>query len=151
MTNTRTTLLTTVPSSQDFDYGKFESCELNIDTTLIYLHLHPLMYHMCRNLHRKASLACRNMYLWYILPAASSINERDLPLQEKAHRQCGGLLHHSSSSGWKPDTCFVSLVSSYMETVSKTCLFKIGQYHLALLNSSCEEAYEHLFRGLLVI
>ena len=44
----------------------------------------------------------------------------------------------------------VSLVSSQMETVSKTCLFKIGQYHLALLNSPQEEAYEHLFGGLLV-
>ena len=46
---------------------------------------------------------------------------------------------------------YVSLVSSQMETVSKTCLFKIGQYHLALLNSPQEEAYEHLFKALLVI
>ena len=43
---------------------------------------------------------------------------------------------------------YVSLVSSQMETVSKMCPFKLGQYHLALLNSPKEEAYEHLFRGL---
>ena len=46
---------------------------------------------------------------------------------------------------------YVSLVSTPMETVSKMCLFKIGQYPLALLNSPQEEAYEYLFRGLLVI
>ena len=44
----------------------------------------------------------------------------------------------------------VSLVSLLKETVSKTCLFKIGQYCLALLNSPQEEAYEQLFEGLLV-
>ena len=44
---------------------------------------------------------------------------------------------------------YVSLVSSQMDTVSKTCLFKIGKYHLALLNSPWEEAYKHLFGGLL--
>ena len=36
-----------------------------------------------------------------------------------------------------------------MEPVSKTCHFKFGQYHLALLNSPQEEAYELLFEGLL--
>ena len=46
---------------------------------------------------------------------------------------------------------YVSLVCSQMETVSKMCLFKTGQYHLALLNSPQQEAYEHLFGGLLVI
>ena len=46
---------------------------------------------------------------------------------------------------------YVSLVSSQMETLSKMCLFEIGQYHLALLNSPQEEAYKHLFGGLLVI
>ena len=34
--------------------------------------------------------------------------------------------------------------------MSKTCLFKIGQSHLALLNSPHEEAYEQLLEGLLV-
>ena len=46
---------------------------------------------------------------------------------------------------------YASLVSSQMETVSKACLFEIGPHHLALLNSPQEEAYEHLFRDLLVI
>ena len=45
---------------------------------------------------------------------------------------------------------YVSLVSSKMETVSKKCFFKIGPYHLALFNSPQEEAYKHLFGGLLV-
>ena len=43
---------------------------------------------------------------------------------------------------------YVSLVSSQMERVSKTCHIRLGQYHLALLNSPQEEAYEHLFKGL---
>ena len=43
-----------------------------------------------------------------------------------------------------------SLVSLLLETVSKMCLFNIGQYHLALLNSPQEEAYELLFEGVLV-
>ena len=38
-----------------YDFGISENCKLNIDITLMYLHLHPLMYHMCRNLHRRAS------------------------------------------------------------------------------------------------
>ena len=46
---------------------------------------------------------------------------------------------------------YVSLVSSQMETVSKMCFFKIGQYCLALLKSPQEKAYEHLFGCLLVI
>ena len=44
---------------------------------------------------------------------------------------------------------YVSLVSSKMEIVSKMCLFKLGQYHLALLNSPQVEAYKHIFGGLL--
>ena len=44
---------------------------------------------------------------------------------------------------------YVSLVSSQMETVSKTCHFKLEQYCLALLNSPEEEAYKLLFEGLL--
>ena len=53
----------------------------------------------------------------------------------------GTLTHH----------LYVSLVSSQIETVSKTCHFKLllQQYCLALLNSPQEEAYEHLFTGLL--
>ena len=43
---------------------------------------------------------------------------------------------------------YVSLVSSKLERVSKTCHYKLGQYPLALLNSPQKEAYEHLFEGL---
>ena len=46
------------PLSQDLqndDFGNFEICELNIDITLIYPHLHPLMYHVCRNPQTRAS------------------------------------------------------------------------------------------------
>ena len=39
---------------------------------------------------------------------------------------------------------------SLRETLSKTCLFQIGQYCLALLNLLQEESCEHLFKGLLV-
>ena len=35
-----------------------------------------------------------------------------------------------------------SLVSLLEETVSKMCLFKMGQYHLALFDSAQKEAYE---------
>ena len=35
-----------------------------------------------------------------------------------------------------------------MERVSKTCHFKLGLYHLALLSSPQGEAYEPLFEGL---
>ena len=45
---------------------------------------------------------------------------------------------------------YVSLVSSQTETVSQVCLFKIGQYCLALVNSPHKEAYKQLFGGLLV-
>ena len=55
----------------------------------------------------------------------------------------------AAGDGTLPHALYVSLVSSHLETVSKMCLFKIGQYILALLNSPDEEAYEHLFRGFL--
>ena len=45
---------------------------------------------------------------------------------------------------------YVSLVFFQVETVPRTYLFKIEQYHLAVLNSPQEEAYKHLLRGLLV-
>ena len=38
-----------------YHFGNFENCELNVDNTLIYPHLHSLMYHVCRNPHRGAS------------------------------------------------------------------------------------------------
>ena len=68
----------------------------------------------------------------------------------EAHWQCGRLLYPPSSWVWKSDTFLcVSLVCLLKETVSKTRLFKIGQYHLALLNSLQKEACEYLFEGLL--
>ena len=38
-----------------YDFVNFENCELNIDITVIYPCLHPLMYHVYRNPHRRAS------------------------------------------------------------------------------------------------
>ena len=67
------------------DFHNFENCELNIDIALIYPHLHPPMYQMCKIHTEGPPHACRNMYLWYIFPPASSINKSDLPLQRKAH------------------------------------------------------------------
>ena len=57
----------------------------------------------------------------------------------------------AAGDGTLTHVSYVSLVSSQMETVSKMCLFKIGQYHLALPNSPQKEAYEHLRGGLLFI
>ena len=109
------------------------------------------MYHVCRNPHRKALHACRNLYLWYILPPASSINKRDLPLQRLISDVVGFSITPAGVEGILTHLLYMSLVSSQMETVSKMCLFKIGQYHLALHNSPQEEACEHLFGSLLVI
>ena len=50
--------------------------------------------------------------------------------------------------GWNPDTSFVCVIG-FHPNVSKMCHFKLGQYHLAPLNSPQEEAYKHLFEGLL--
>ena len=67
------------------------------------------------------------------------------------HWQCGRLLHLSNTGGGNlTHLLCVSLVSLLEETVSKTCLFRIGQYHLALLNSPQKEAYEYMFKGPLV-
>ena len=38
-----------------YDFGNMENCELNTEINLIYPQLHSTMYHMCRNLHRRAS------------------------------------------------------------------------------------------------
>ena len=38
-----------------YDAGNCDICEVNIDTTLIYPHLHPVLYHVCRNIHKRAS------------------------------------------------------------------------------------------------
>ena len=43
MTNTRTTLLPPSQVLKTCDFGNFENCQLNIEITLIYPGLHPLM------------------------------------------------------------------------------------------------------------
>ena len=105
---------------------------------------------MCVEINTEGpSLACRNMYLWYILPPTSSIDERDLPLQRRLIDDVVGFSTiPAAGDGTMTHLLYVSLVPSQMEAVFKTCLFEIGQYHLALLNSPQEEAYKHLFRGL---
>ena len=106
---------------------------------------------MCVEIYTEGPPACRNMYLWYTLPAASSIDKRDLPLQRRLIDEVVGFSTVPIAvNGALTHPLYVSLVSSQMETVSKMCLLKIGLYCLALLNSPHEEAYKHLFRGLLV-
>ena len=65
------------------------------------------------------SLACRNMYQRYILQPASSIIQKDLPLQR---RLIGDVLGFSTmpaaGEGIPTHPFYVSLVSSQMETVS---------------------------------
>ena len=53
----------------------------------------------------------------------------------------------ASGDGTLTHILYVSLVSFQMETVSKMCHFKLGQYHLVVLISPQEEACEHLFEG----
>ena len=52
---------------------------------------------------------------------------------------------------WKMYHWYILPPASFtvQKSSSKTCHYKLGQYHLALLNSPQEEAYEHLFKGLL--
>ena len=38
-----------------YDFGNCENCELNTGIALIYPHLHPPVYHVCRYPHRRAS------------------------------------------------------------------------------------------------
>ena len=60
-----------------YDFGNFENCELNIDITLIYTHLHPLMYHMCGNTHRRApfpvGICTFGTYCLLVLPSMKEI------------------------------------------------------------------------------
>ena len=82
------------------------------------------------------------MYLLFILPPASSIDERDLPFKWMLIDDVVGFSTNPAvGEGILTLFLYLSLVSSQMETLSRTCLFKIGQYCLALLNSPQEEAY----------
>ena len=38
-----------------YDFGNFENYELNTEIILIYHQLHSHLYHVCRNLHKRAS------------------------------------------------------------------------------------------------
>ena len=38
-----------------YDFGNFENCELNAEIILIYHQLHSHLYHVCGNLHKRAS------------------------------------------------------------------------------------------------
>ena len=81
----------------------------------------------------------------------SLVDERDLPHQMRLIDDvvdCS--IPPMAEEGIVTYLLCVSLVSPLKETESKMCLFKIGQYHLALLTSPHEEAYEQLFKGLLV-
>ena len=37
------------------DFGNLENCELNTEIILIYHQLHSPMYHVCGDLHKRAS------------------------------------------------------------------------------------------------
>ena len=56
------------------------------------------------------------------------------------------------TAGYESLTLFLymSWINFLKKTVSRMCLFKIGQYCLALLNSPAQKAYEYLFEGLLI-
>ena len=107
---------------------------------------------MCVEIHTEGPPhPFRNMYLSYIhVLLVSSMSENfyfkwrligDVVALSTTPAAGEGILTH---------LLCVSLVSPKWETVSKMCLFKVGQYCLTLLNSPQEEAYKQLFRGLLV-
>ena len=108
---------------------------------------------MCVEIHTQGpSLACR-------ICTSGTYCLLFLPLMKEIFHFKGRLIDNvvgfstipAAGDGTLTHLLYVSLVSSQMETVSKMCLFKIGQYHLALLNSPQEKAYEHLLGHLLVI
>ena len=87
-----------------------------------------------------------------MLPPASSIAKRDLPLQGRLIDDVVGFsIIQAAGDGTLTYHLYVSLVSFQMESVSKSCHFQLGQYHLGLPNSPQKEACKHLFEGLLVI
>ena len=136
MTNTRTTSSPLSQVLKTSDFGNFKNCELNIGITLIYPCLHPLMYYACRNPQRRASpyigICTSGMYCFLLLSSAKEIFHYKGRLIDNV---VGFSTIPEAGEGILIHPLYVSLVSSQMETVSKTCLFKIGQYHLALLKS----------------
>ena len=73
-----------------YDFGNFENCELNTEIILTYHQLQSHLYHVCRNLHKRAS------FLVHSDPDPFT-SERDLPLEMETHWQCGGLLYPPNS------------------------------------------------------
>ena len=78
-------------------------------------------------------LSCRNMYLWYIWPPfKQSLIDDVVGFSTFPAAGDGTLTHH----------LYVSLVSSQMETVSKTCHFLNYSYNsIALLYLILTEKY----------
>ena len=68
-----------------YDFGNLKNCDLNTDINLVYPFLHPPMYQMCRNPHRRASFLMEEYVPLVHIAPASFVNERDLPLQMEAH------------------------------------------------------------------
>ena len=95
------------------------------------------MYHMCRNIHRRASpspvgICTFGTYCLLVLP---SMKEIFLFKGKLIDDVVGFSTIPVAGDGTLKHILYVSLVSSQMETVSKTCHFRLEQYHLALLNS----------------
>ena len=93
---------------------------------------------------------CRDMSHWYILFLLLSSLKEIFCFKWRLIDDVVGL-SITAAAGERILTHLscMSLVSLLKEAVSKTCLLKIGQYHLALLNSPQGEACEHLFEDLL--
>ena len=68
-----------------YNFGNFENFELDTGITLIYPHLHPLAYHVCRDPHRRASSSLLEYVRLVHIDPASFINKSNLPLQMEAH------------------------------------------------------------------
>ena len=132
-----------------YDFGSIMNYE--IDITLIYPHLLLLMYHVCRNVNRSPPLpvgiCISGTYCLLLLPSPKEI----FHFKGRLIDVVGFSTIPAAGDGTLTYHLHVSLVSSQMETVSKTCHFKLGDYCLALLNSPQKEAYEHLFKDLLAI
>ena len=107
---------------------------------------------MCVEAHTERPLhSCRNMYLWYILLLLLSSTILIFHLKWNIIGDVVGFAATTGAGeGILTHLLCVSLVSFLMGNWSKTCLFEVGQHHLALLTSPQGEAYEQLFGDLLV-
>ena len=74
-----------IMDQREYDFGNFENCELSSEMICSIIDFHSALYHMCRNLHKRASLI-----LCHCVPLVHSdpdpvIAERDVPLQMVTH------------------------------------------------------------------